>query len=267
MIFRQIFAGSLPSLDRKLQNMLLRLFQPMQFQPFRRIAIISFLATVLSGTLANAAEAIRVVCLGDSITKGVRPGVLANQTFAFLLEEKAKSEKLAVEVFNVGIGGERTDQALARLENDVIARKPHIVTVMYGANDSYVDPGKAGPRLSEMQFRENLAKIVDRLAAKQIKVILMTEPRWGAAAKPNGLGEQPNLRMEPFMQAVIEISKMKSTPIVDHYKIWTEFEKTGKSIGEITTDQLHPNPAGHRLLADSIWPTLKNQIKLISKQN
>lgn len=227
------------------------------FQQVLRFSIDAITALVLAGLSVQAAEPVRVVCLGDSITKGVRPGVTAIQTFALLLEQKAKSDGFSAEVFNVGIGGERTDQALARLEKDVIAKKPDIVTIMYGANDSYVDSGKTAPRLSEMQFRENLAKIVDQLQSRKISVILMTEPRWGAAAKPNGVGEHPNLRMEPFMQATRDMAKMKSTALVDHYSLWTEFEKSGKSIGEITTDQLHPNPAGHRLLADSIWPHLK----------
>ncbi|MFM7315628.1 MAG: SGNH/GDSL hydrolase family protein [bacterium] len=224
--------------------------------------LVIFLSPVGLSKLA-AADPVKVICLGDSITKGVRPGVSASQTFAFLLAEKAKAEKRPVEVVNVGIGGERTDQALMRLETDVIAKKPDIVTVMYGANDSYVDPGKTGPRLTEMQFRENLVKMIERLQEKKIRVILMTEPRWGVAAKSNGLGEHPNLRMEPFLQAIRDVAEMKAMPLVDHYRIWTEFEKSGKSIGEITTDQLHPNPAGHRLLAESIWPVLS---KLMESQ-
>lgn len=219
------------------------------------IRLILGLSLVISSL--QSAEPVRVICLGDSITKGVRPGVASSQTFAFILEQRAKADGLSVEVFNVGIGGERTDQALVRLEKDVLAKKPDVVTIMYGANDSYVDTGKTEPRLSEIQFRQNLVKIVDQLQSRQIKVILMTEPRWGIAAKPNGVGEHPNQRMEPFMQTTRDIAGKKSTVLVDHYSIWTEFEKSGKSIGEITTDQLHPNAAGHKLLADSIWPLLK----------
>ena len=204
---------------------------------------------------------IRIVTLGDSITKGVRPGVSASETFAALLQARSLKAGFSVEVDNVGIGGERTDQALARLDQDVLAKSPDIVIVMYGANDSYVDPGKTAPRLSQEVFRKNLETIVDRLQARSVQVILMTEPRWGAKAKANGIGEHPNTRMEGFMTEVRETAKARSLHLVDHYAIWTLKESQGIDLGSITTDQLHPNPAGHRLLADSIWPTIEPILK------
>src|SRR6185437_765682 len=89
---------------------------------------------------AHAADAtFRIVTLGDSITKGVRGGVKADETFSARLQAMLREKGVAVEVINAGIGGERTDQALRRLEKDVIARKPNLVTIMYGTNDSYVD--------------------------------------------------------------------------------------------------------------------------------
>lgn len=239
------------------------IYHPLQLQ----LAILSALLIFVQSTASSFEEQIkssnpvRIVCLGDSITKGVRTGVKAEETFASLLQADLAKEKITAEVMNVGIGGERTDQALKRLETDVIARKPAIVTIMYGANDSYVDQGKTEPRLTREQFRAHLIELVERLQKRQIRVILMTEPRWGAKATPNGVGEQPNLRMEPFMETIREVARLKSTGLVDHYQIWTQREQEGLDIGTITTDQLHPNPAGHRLLADSILPEIRKSIK------
>src|SRR5690606_29262444 len=78
-----------------------------------------------------------IVTLGDSITKGVRPGVAAEQTFSSLLEQELQQSQPDLRVINVGIGGERTDQALGRLDQ-IIALSPRMVTIMYGANDSYI---------------------------------------------------------------------------------------------------------------------------------
>ena len=89
----------------------------------------------------------------------------------------------------------------------------------------------------------------------------MTEPRWGAKAKPNGVGEQPNLRMEPFMATVRDVARLKQTGLVDHYEIWTRRERAGLDIGTITTDQLHPNPAGHQVLTEAILPELLRQLQ------
>lgn len=207
---------------------------------------------------------IRIVTLGDSITKGVRPGVATVETFASLLQNLAKEAGYDAEVLNVGIGGERTDQALERLDRDVLAKSPDIVTVMYGSNDSYVDPGKTGPRLSPAQFRENLERIVDRTQSAGAHVVLMTEPRWGAKPAPNGLGEHPNVRLEQFMILVREVASAKMVAIVDHFADWTRKEaKEGLDLATVTTDLLHPNAAGHRLLADAIWPVLEPIMKQV----
>ncbi|MFY8056278.1 MAG: SGNH/GDSL hydrolase family protein, partial [Planctomycetaceae bacterium] len=51
----------------------------------------------------------RIIVLGDSITKGVRSGVTAEETFGALLQRDLLAAGRTVEVLNQGIGGERTD--------------------------------------------------------------------------------------------------------------------------------------------------------------
>ena len=48
-------------------------------------AAISF-AICLLAHAANAEDALRIVCLGDSVTKAVRQGVLPEETFRAVLE-------------------------------------------------------------------------------------------------------------------------------------------------------------------------------------
>src|SRR5688500_7586056 len=75
----------------------------------------------VTGTLSPA----RVVCFGDSITRGGYPDVLA--------------KTLGVEVANAGVNGNSSAMGLARMENDVLARKPEVVVVMFGTNDTRID--------------------------------------------------------------------------------------------------------------------------------
>src|SRR5690606_19311137 len=138
----------------------------------------------------------RIVTLGDSITKGVRPGVTTEQTFSSLLEQELQQSQPDLRVINVGIGGERTDQALGRLDQ-IIALSPRMVTIMYGANDSYIDQGKSTSRITPEAYRANLTQIVTELLRRGILPVLMTEPPWAADAAPNGLGDNPNGAMEP----------------------------------------------------------------------
>ena len=209
-------------------------------------------------------EPLKIVMLGDSITKGVRTGVKTEETFASLVHEKLNAEGMAVEVVNVGIGGERTDQALVRLDRDVIARQPQVVVIMYGTNDSYVDPGKQQSRISADEYEANLRLLVTRLREKDSAVILMTEPRWGEAARNNGVGEHPNVRLEQFMERCRKVAMEMQVPLVDHYVIWTQRQQDGQTLSEWTTDECHPNAAGHRVIAESLVPVLQKLEAVVS---
>ncbi len=211
----------------------------------RRFAVSLLLAVLLISLshtrLFSAEEVTRIVTLGDSITKGVRTGVKSEETFAALLQESLRKKGKQVEVTNVGIGGERTDQALKRLEK-VIALKPQIVTIMYGTNDSYIDPGKDRSRISAEQYRNNLQLIVKQLRSAVIEPVLLTEPRLEKSAISQRSRRHPNQRLEPFMAACREVAQELKVPLVDNYQIWAAAEKSGTKIGEWTTDQCHPNP-------------------------
>ncbi len=200
-----------------------------------------------------------IVALGDSITKGVRSGVKPEETFAAIAERKLKEQGVAARVLNLGIGGERTDQALARLD-DIAMHRPRLVTVMYGTNDSYVDQGKTESRLSREAYQANLKRLVAALLERGIEPILMTEPRWGASAK-NGLGENPNLRLAPFMEACRETAHECHVPCIDHFALWTAAEQRGQKLDEWTTDGCHPNPRGHEELADALLPVLLGALR------
>jgi dipeptidyl aminopeptidase/acylaminoacyl peptidase/lysophospholipase L1-like esterase len=210
---------------------------------------------------------IEIVTLGDSITKGYRPGVRRDETFAAQLESRLNDEGLPVRVTNVGIGGERTDQALARLDRDVIARRPRIVTIMYGTNDSYVDAGKTSSRISAEAYRDNLRELVRRLRAADIQPVLMTEPRWGLKAGLNGVQEHPNLRLELFLAECRAVAAELEVPLVDHYAHWTSAEQSGQILGAWTTDQCHPNFTGHRALADTMLPVVRQSLTALPQSS
>lgn len=199
----------------------------------------------------------RIVVLGDSITKGVRTGVAADETFAAYLMADLTAAGHNVEVVNLGIGGERSDQALARLARDVISLKPAVVTIMYGTNDSYVDPGAKSSRLSPEEYGRHLRSIVSELRDAGIQPVLMTEPCYGVSATANGIGEHPNLRLQIFMDVCRDVARETETPLIDHFAHWKTQNEFGTDVGTWTTDQCHPNPSGHRRLADTMLPTLK----------
>ncbi len=215
----------------------------------------------LDGTQLQAApRRVTIVTLGDSITKGVRSGVTAEQTFAALIETQVREQDVQARVINVGIGGERTDQALLRLDQILEQHQPDLVTVMYGTNDSYVDQGQSTSRISEKEYRQNLEQVVTTLLRRGILPVLMTEPRWADDAPVNGVGENPNLRLEAYVVACRETANAWRVPLVDHFADWTAARDAGTNLREWTTDGCHPNPAGHRQLAAAMRPVIRQAI-------
>ncbi len=200
-----------------------------------------------------------IVTLGDSITKGVRSGVTVEQTFASLVEKRLAAAGRSIRVVNVGVGGERTDQALQRFDR-VLRHKPDVVTIMYGTNDSYVDKGKTTSRITVDEYRKNLNRIVTELLRRGIKPVLMTEPRWSDKAGTNGIGENPNAKLEPFVRACRDVAKEWRVPLVDHFANWSTARNAGADLHAWTTDGCHPNPDGHRKLAEATLPALVTAI-------
>jgi hypothetical protein len=91
-------------------------------------AVLAALLSVVIWCLVTAAVGagdakVHPVALGDSITREVRPGVAAEETFAALLEAELRPQKIEAEVVNVGVGGERTDQAPKRLDQGFCHRE------------------------------------------------------------------------------------------------------------------------------------------------
>jgi acyl-CoA thioesterase-1 len=216
------------------------------------------------GPVANAlgAPGVRIIALGDSITRGARPGVLATETFSAGLQAALRAAGLRASVHNVGIGGERTDQALVRLERDVLSQRPHLVTVMYGTNDSWVDEGKPESRLNEPQYAANLREIVRRLRERGSIPVLMTPPRYAEQHRKNGLGEEPNLRIARYAARGRTVAHDMQVPLVDHFGGWAAEQQGGRTLQEWTTDGCHPNAAGHTDLTARMAPVV---IPLVSR--
>ncbi len=233
-------------------------------RPLRPLILLALLAfptlLTVAGPSRSESPEVTILLLGDSITKGVRPGVRPEETFGAILERALKAEGIPARVVNLGVGGERTDQALRRLDA-VAEHHPWLVTVMYGTNDSYIDPGQRDSRLRLDDYRANLRSLVADLRRRGIEPILMTEPRWAADAPPNGLGENPNVRLTPYMAACRDVASASHIRLVDHFARWTEAESRGQSLRDWTTDGCHPNPRGHRELADAIWPVLLDSLQ------
>jgi hypothetical protein len=83
----------------------------------------------------------RILCLGDSHTEGFE--VRQDRTYAMVLEKTLTQRNIPSEVYNMGVSGFGTDEALILLENEGVKYQPDAVVLGFFAND-YEDNLKTG---------------------------------------------------------------------------------------------------------------------------
>lgn len=119
---------------------------------------------------AVAADTVRIVALGDSLTAGY--GLDAEDSFPAVLEAELRARGHDVEVVNAGVSGDTTRGGLERLDW-AVPDDTDAVIVELGANDALrgIEPGAT---------RDNLDAILGRLVDRDIPVLLA-----GMQAPPN----------------------------------------------------------------------------------
>jgi lysophospholipase L1-like esterase len=88
-----------------------------------------------------------VVFLGDSITE---QQLYSNYVETYLA---LRYPELNLSFFNAGWGGDTVPGGLARLERDVLALKPTVVTICYGMNDGAYCPASEEIRRDHCTFK------------------------------------------------------------------------------------------------------------------
>ena len=101
----------------------------------------------------------QIICLGDSMTLGV--GASPGHDYPSLLKNSLKTE-----VVNAGVDGDETEDALRRLDRDVLSKDPRLVIVLLGAND-YLNAKPID------QAFKNLDEIVRRIEEKGAMVVVV----------------------------------------------------------------------------------------------
>lgn len=174
-----------------------------------------------------------VVALGDSLTSG--PGLRPEQTYPALLQQRIASEGRDYRVVNAGVTGDTTSDALLRFERALVP-DTKILILAIGGND-----GLHGVPVSTVE--RNMATMIERTQSRGIAVLLcqMEAPPLGG------------------LSYTIEFHRVY-TRLAERYKVpLVPFFLTGiVGNGDIDLDDtLHPNAAGHRVIADAIWPHLR----------
>jgi len=176
-----------------------------------------------------------VVIVGTSLTAGL--GLDPEEAYPALLQRKADSLGLHVEIVNAGLSGETSAGALRRM--DWLLRGPaDVVIIETGAND-----GLRG--LDVDSTRANLRAIVDKVkAARPAARILLAQME----APPN-LGAKYTSAFHAMYQDVAKETSAEVMP----------FLLAGVAgIASLNQpDGMHPNEKGEQIVADNVWAALE----------
>jgi acyl-CoA thioesterase I len=196
--------------------------------PLARLVVL----LVLLSAPAPAPERV-VVALGDSLTAGL--GVSAEESYPALLQARLERAGFPYRVVNAGVSGDTTAGALRRLDW-VLRAHPAVVIVALGAND-----GLRGLPVAAM--RDNLTAIVTRLQAAGARVLLAglrLPPNYGAAYT------------REFAEAFPAVARRTSVPLLPFL-----LEGVAGVTALNQPDGIHPNAAGQRVVAETVWRSLR----------
>lgn len=151
---------------------------------------------------------------------------------------------------NFGIGGDRTQHVLWRIENgELDGISPKVIVLMIGTNNSGSD--------SADQIAEGVEKIVavTREKCPKSKILLLAIfPRNRPAQRPE--------QVEKIHQVNERIAKLDDGKMITFLDINKAFlGSDGQLHSDIMPDFLHPNEHGYQLWADAMTPTLDKMLQ------
>ena len=151
---------------------------------------------------------------------------------------------------NFGIGGDRTQHVLWRIQNgELEVHKPKAAVLMIGTNNSGSDEPE--------DTASGVTKIVETLRAKlpDTKILLLAIFPRGATAT-NNIGRAKNEKVNAL------IAKLNDGQHVYYLDIGRKFlEPDGTLTKEIMPDLLHLSAKGYQIWADAITPKLAELMK------
>ncbi|MES2457241.1 MAG: SGNH/GDSL hydrolase family protein [Bacteroidota bacterium] len=199
----------------------------------------------------------RVVFAGNSITEA---GLY--ESFIWLYYMLHYPDR-RIEIINGGVGGDVAGQIYDRLNGDLLKKKPNILAVTFGMNDSryfeYVDKNK--PMTEEKRAAivkesfDSYAKIEGRLKRQtQIQPILMASSPYDETVKQEGsLFTGKAITMEKIIDFQLASAKTNNWGYVDFFHPMTEInqreQKKNPAYTNTGTDRIHPGGAGHFIMA------------------
>jgi acyl-CoA thioesterase I len=191
------------------------------------------LLTVAAASPVAAAEQIRLMVLGDSLTAGY--GLPEKDAFTVRLQAALEQNGIEATVINAGVSGDTTAGGLARI-GWALSDKPTHAIVELGANDALrgIDPKTT---------RRNLDAIIKRLQAAGVRVMLAgmyAPPNWGREYEADFRSIYPDLARKYG---------------IGLYPFFLDGVAARPDLNQ--ADGIHPNEKGVAVIVERIMPSVR----------
>ena len=203
----------------------------------------------------------KVVFLGDSITQNA---VINSEKFKGFISLLGENVDKNTELIGKGIGGDKVSDLLTRYRDDVIKLNPDMVFIYIGINDVWhkYDYGTG----TDIDLYENgLRQIITDLKENGVEVILCTPTVIGENKGEFTLVNQfkdietmeiMNNDLDDYSDVIRKLSREFDTKLLDLRKIFMQYisenNPENKSKGVLTTDGVHLNNLGSKLIANEM---------------
>lgn len=230
-------------------------------------------ALVQKNTDPTARAPVTMACLGDSVTHGCFEIFRDRQNgidcvfdceavYHAQLRKMLKPifSALSLTVVNAGIGGDSAPGGLDRLERDVLAYAPDLVTVCFGLNDVNGGLEHIG------KYEDAITGILRTLRGRGIETIFMTPNMLNTYVNPsitdagfieiaeNTANLQNTGVMDAYMDCARAVCVREDVPVCDCYRKWRRLAEAGVDTTALLCNDInHPTREMHTLFAQSLY--------------
>jgi len=184
----------------------------------------------------------KLICHGDSLTA-------ASDLEPAFIWPSLVAKQLQLTIINSGIAGDTTGGLLSRFYPSVVDPHPDFVLIMGGTNDLWwdLDPKLIRANVFAMTCQAEHHAIIPIVGLPPPLVI--ERARHQDFAAPDGGYEKCIAKLAELVRTLARSATQNEIACLDFYHPF--FDETGAVQGRyFLEDGLHPNEAGHRLMAE-----------------
>lgn len=152
-----------------------------------------------------------------------------------------------VKFVNRGVSGDRTNHLLERYDEDFLAVKPDVISIMIGINNTWRNFDGGDDFCSAERFEEEYEELLAKIKADMPDTRIMIIEQFALTAHPDRNTWQEDL--DAKRDATRKLAFKYADWFVPMYDIITEASVNDFDLYELSPDGVHPGDTGHSLIA------------------